>query len=84
VKRISSKKPTNICPICKRIKNDSQNKYCKNHNEAKKLLKQGYESWLKAYGSLSWDQFLKKLLDLEGLVGDFIKEIVEYEFYFHQ
>ena len=73
-----------MCPICKRSKENSQDKYCKNHNKAKEILKQGYESWLKAYGTISWDKFLKKLLDLEGLVGSFIKEIVEYEFYFHQ
>lgn len=80
--KISSKKTLAVCPICKKNKENSQEKYCKNHNAAKKLLKPGYESWLKAYGSVSWDEFLKRLLDLEGLVGDFIKEIVEYEFYF--
>ena len=80
--QISSKKITSICPICKKTKENSVDKYCKNHNIAKGLLKQGYESWLNAYGSISWDDYLKNLLELEGLVGDYIKEIVEYEFYF--
>ncbi len=71
-----------MCPICKKKKENSKEAYCKNHNSAKKVLKQGYESWLRAYGSISYDEFLKKLLKLEGIVGDFIKEIVEYEFYF--
>ena len=79
---ISSKKPSKECPICKKTKEDSKEKYCKNHNSAKTLLKQGYETWLKAYGLLSWDEFLKKLMSIDLLVGDFIKEIVEYEFYF--
>ena len=80
--KISTKKTTTICPICKKSKENSKDSYCKNHNSAKKQLKKGYESWLKAYGSLSWDEFLKQLLKLESLVGAFVKEIVEYEFYF--
>jgi len=79
---ISSKRKSTTCPICKKNRENSQEKYCKNHNKAKKLLKPGYESWLKAYGTISWDEFLKQVVALEGLVGDFIKEVVEYEFYF--
>jgi len=80
--KISSKKSPSLCPICKKTKENTVDKYCKNHNIAKNMLKKGYESWLRAYGSISWDDYLRNLLELEGLVGEFIKEIVEYEFYF--
>ncbi len=82
MKKINSKTTPSKCPICRKNKENSQTKYCKNHNTAKKMIKQGYELWLKAYGLISWDEFLKRLMDLEGLIGDYIKEIVEYEFYF--
>ena len=82
MKKINTKAIPSKCPICKKNKENPQSKYCKNHNKAKKVLKQGYESWLKAYGSISWEEFLKRLLDLGNLVGDYVKEISEYEFYF--
>ena len=72
------------CPICKLNRENSQTIYCKIHNKAKNMLKDSYESWLKAYVSLSWDDFLQKLLSLDTLVGDLVREIVEFEFYFNQ
>lgn len=70
------------CPICKKEIENLQDQYCKNHVRAKKELRKGYESWLKAYGTLSWDDYLNKILKLEGLVGDFVREIAQHEFYF--
>ncbi len=70
------------CPICKKDIKNLQSQYCKNHSKAKEELKKGYEAWLKAYGSFSWDDFLQKILDLEGLAGDFVREIAQHEFYF--
>ena len=71
-----------LCPICKTKKKDSGRKYCEIHNTAKMKLQEGYESWLKAYGSLSWDDYFQKLLNLVDTIGDFIKDIVEFELYF--
>ena len=80
--RISKKSSSNQCPICKNKKESSLKQYCKDHNNAKVKLKNGYELWLKAYGSISWDDFLQNLQKLEGLVGNFVREVAEYEFYF--
>ena len=71
-----------LCPICRTKKNDASEKYCNNHNTAKMKLQSGYESWLKAYGVLSWDDFLQRLLNLTDIVGALIKDVVEYELYF--
>lgn len=79
---MSNKPASNQCPICRTRKESSQKKYCKNHNKAEIKLKKGYELWLKAYGSISWDDYLQRLQKLEGLVGDLVHEVAEYEFYF--
>lgn len=75
-------KASKKCPLCKKEIEKAQEPYCRNHSKAKKELKKGYEAWLKAYGSLSWDDYLQKILDLEGIVGDYVKEIAQHEFYF--
>ena len=78
------KMPANnqLCPICKTKKKATSEKYCNNHNLAKIELQSAYESWLKAYGVLSWDDFLQRLLNLADIVGTLIKDVAEYEMYF--
>ncbi len=71
-----------LCPICRTKKQAASEKYCSNHKTAKNKLQRGYESWLKAYGVLSWDDFLQKLLNLTDIVGTLIKDVAEYEMYF--
>jgi len=73
-----------ICPICKDDKKNLDDRYCNIHLKAKETLHKGYESWLKAYSILSWDDYLKQLLDLGDHVGDLIRDVVEYEFYFKE
>ncbi|NHK33085.1 MAG: hypothetical protein FK730_17180 [Asgard group archaeon] len=73
-----------LCPICKADKKTQNDKYCKIHLQAKDTLQRGYESWLKAYGILPWDDYLKQLLNLGDLVGDLIRDVIEYEFYFKE
>ena len=70
------------CPICNDKKENHKEKYCKTHNKAKSKLKKGYESWLKAYGVLSWNDYLQKLLDEDLTTGKLLKDIIEYEIYF--
>ena len=81
---MNSKNSNLKCPICKRDKELFQQKYCAIHNEAKEKLQKGYESWLKAYNVLSWDDYLQQLLSLEGEVGNLIRDVAEYELYFKQ
>ena len=71
-----------LCPICRTKKQTASEKYCNSHKKAKIELQSGYESWLKAYGVLSWDDFLQKLLNLTDIVGTLIKDVAEYEMYF--
>jgi hypothetical protein len=73
-----------VCPICKNDKRSSDERYCKKHLKAKEELQKGYESWLKAYSILSWEDYLKQLLDLGDYVGSLIRDVVEYEFYFKE
>ncbi|MHA2357150.1 MAG: hypothetical protein ACXABK_00065 [Candidatus Heimdallarchaeaceae archaeon] len=73
-----------LCPICKITKDDRSDIYCNSHVKAKQHLQKGYESWLKAYSLLAWEDFLKQLLDLGDLVGALIRDVVEFEFYFKQ
>ncbi len=77
-------KKTTLCPICKVDKKNLNDRYCKFHLQAKDRLQQGYESWLKAYSILSWEDYLKQLLDLGDQVGDLIRDVIEYEFYFKE
>ena len=77
-------KNNTLCPICKADKKSLNDKYCKYHLQAKDRLQQGYESWLKAYSILAWEDYLKQLLDLGDQVGDLIRDVIEYEFYFKE
>ena len=75
-------KNISLCPICKTDKKNSNDKYCTNHLQARDKLQSGYETWLKAYSILSWEDYLKQLLDLGDQVGSLIRDVVEHEFYF--
>lgn len=70
------------CPICQTKVDKSSDKLCSNHKKAKLKLKDGYELWLKAYGTLPYENFLQKLLDLGELVGSSVKDVAEFELYF--
>lgn len=70
------------CKICQNKVEKSSEKLCSTHKLAKIKLQNGYELWLKAYNSLSYDDFLQQLLDLGDLVGTLIKDVVEFELYF--
>ncbi|MHA1400778.1 MAG: hypothetical protein ACTSQE_10570 [Candidatus Heimdallarchaeaceae archaeon] len=70
-----------ICPICKKNKT-TEYPYCNEHMQAKQALKMGYEHWLKAYGVLSWEDYLKRLLELGDQVGKDVQAVAEYERFF--
>ncbi|MHA1222196.1 MAG: hypothetical protein ACTSSG_03865 [Candidatus Heimdallarchaeaceae archaeon] len=70
------------CPICRMEKKSSNKKYCDNHEEAQIAIQKGYELWLRAYGILSWEDYLQNLLRPELITGEFIKDVAEYELYF--
>ncbi|MBY9000306.1 MAG: hypothetical protein KGD64_05290 [Candidatus Heimdallarchaeota archaeon] len=70
------------CKICQNKVEKSSDKFCSNHKLAKTKLQNGYELWLKAYDTLSYDDFLQQLLGLGDLVGILIKDVAEFELYF--
>ncbi len=71
-----------LCPICKKTKNKPKDVYCNKHSLAQKSLKKGYKDWLKAYSTISWDEYIKNILDFGDLLGILVREVVEYELYF--
>ncbi len=41
-------------------------------------MKNHYKVWVKAYGSISWEEFLNKLVGMQE-TGRWIKEVIEVE-----
>jgi hypothetical protein len=41
-------------------------------------LKQKYESWIYAYGQISWQEYMNKLLMMNG-VGIWVKDVIAIE-----
>jgi hypothetical protein len=53
-------------------------KYCNYHNEAFNNIKRHYQLWVSAYGLLSWNDYLDKLLKMNE-TGNWIKEVILIE-----
>jgi hypothetical protein len=64
------------CSVC--LRKISTGKYCVYHNQALDNLKQHYKTWVEAYGIISWNDFLKKLLNMTE-TGYWIKEVAIVE-----
>jgi hypothetical protein len=71
-----SNRPEIKCHACSR--KTSMGKYCRYHNEAFNDIKRHYQLWVSAYGLLSWNDFLNKLLTLNE-TGTWIKEVILIE-----
>ncbi len=63
------------CVICNR---KSDNRFCKYHMQAHMMLKDNYKEWRKAYGDVTWREYLARLLELEE-TGSWVKDIIKYE-----
>jgi hypothetical protein len=68
---------TNKCAACHR-KHLADNKYCQRHKEAFDRINNHYTSWVNAYGRISREEFLNKLLAMQE-TGSWIKEVIEVE-----
>jgi hypothetical protein len=64
------------CHACSR--KTSMGKYCKYHDEAFNNIKRHHQLWVSAYGLLSWNHYLDKLLKLNQ-TGNWIKEVILIE-----
>jgi hypothetical protein len=53
-------------------------KYCLHHKQAFDSINDHYQAWVGAYGSISWQEFLVKLLKMKE-TGSWVKEVIETE-----
>lgn len=65
------------CAVCYR-KALPDGRYCLHHKQALDSVTSHYRSWVDAYGSISWEDFLKKLSKMRE-TGSWIKEVIEAE-----
>lgn len=65
------------CAACAR-ESDGISKYCSYHARALGQLKSHYDSWVVAYGGISWQDYLQRLHKMEE-TGQWVKEVIEAE-----
>jgi hypothetical protein len=64
------------CAACFRV--IQLDKYCSYHHQAFLNLKKKYNLWVRAYGQISWQEYLKKLQDMHE-TGLWVKEVIGLE-----
>jgi hypothetical protein len=66
--------------VCKKCTTCSRKvlKYCFYHSQALDDIKKYYKRWVHAYGIISWNDFLNKLLNMDE-TGSWIKEVIAIE-----
>jgi hypothetical protein len=62
------------CKVCEREK-VSEN-YCKYHERAHQNVMEAYDDWQEGYGELSFEEYLKKLIENKA-TGVWAKQIAE-------
>jgi hypothetical protein len=53
-------------------------KYCLHHEQASDNILNHYKTWVDAYGGISWEDFLNKLLKMQE-TGSWVKEVIALE-----
>jgi hypothetical protein len=71
-------KKTKKCAACYREVVAKGKKFCIYHSQSNDSLKKQYDAWVKAYGGISWDDYLKKLLTLDQ-TGSWVKDVINLE-----
>ena len=64
-----------VCRLCKRERADGS-EFCKYHLAARRNLDAAYARWSRAFGGMSWDAYLKKVLENKE-TGQWAKEVAE-------
>jgi len=67
--------PIASCLICSRT---TSRKYCEYHHKSYDKLDSEYETWKRALGEMSWEDYLRKLLELQE-TGSSTKDVIEKE-----
>jgi hypothetical protein len=65
------------CCACSR-KVSTTKRYCSYHSQALDHIKEHYMKWVHAYGLVSWNDFLNRLLNMNE-TGSWIKEVISVE-----
>jgi hypothetical protein len=63
------------CAACSR---EASARYCAQHAKALVQLKEHYDAWVLAYGSIPWEKYLEKLAGMKE-TGTFVKEVIKAE-----
>ena len=66
----------NCCACSRKVL--ATKKYCIYHSQALDDIKGHYTKWVYAYGIISWNDFLNRLLDMNE-TGSWIKEVISVE-----
>jgi hypothetical protein len=69
--------PQGKCAACHR-KALSGKKYCVHHSQAYDSLIEHYKAWVNAYGRISMEEFMDKLLHMNE-TGSWIREVIASE-----
>ena len=64
------------CSACSR--KASIDKYCDYHTQSFESLKEHYNQWVKAYETISWSDYLTKLVKMNE-TGIWVKEVISAE-----
>jgi hypothetical protein len=64
------------CSAC--MRKVSKNKYCQYHARVFDNLKEHYNTWIEAYGSISWNDYLNQLLQMNE-TGIWVKDVIIVE-----
>jgi hypothetical protein len=66
------------CSACYREVLAKGKKFCIYHSQAYDSLKKQYDAWVRAYGEISWDDYMRKLLTLDQ-TGTWVKDVINIE-----
>jgi hypothetical protein len=66
------------CSACHRDVIAKEKRYCLYHSQAYDSLQKEYKAWMNAYGGVSRETYMKKLLDLDQ-TGDWVKDVIRNE-----
>jgi hypothetical protein len=66
-----------FCAVCERRVEPNES-YCHYHKVSNDNLLKTYQFWKKAYGSLSWEEYLARIVSIPE-TGMWVKDVAEFE-----
>lgn len=65
------------CPVCERSIGNGLDSFCPSHKIALDNIRKHYNEWVKAYGSLTKEEYLHRLAENDS-AGEWVLEVAEY------